>query len=60
VAIVHETLDQPAETTDNAGRLVARETRLTITTGETWAIPDWGRGKRAAKRQLDCLGARQD
>jgi hypothetical protein len=35
------------------------ETRLTIATGETFAITDWGRGKRAAGRLLDGLGARR-
>jgi hypothetical protein len=32
-------------------------TRLTVSTAETWAIADWGRGKRAAHRLLDALGA---
>ena len=34
------------------------ETRLTVTTHETWALADWGRGKRAAHRLLDALGAK--
>jgi hypothetical protein len=33
------------------------QTRLTVSTAETWAITDWGRGKRAANRLLDALGA---
>jgi hypothetical protein len=32
-------------------------TQLTVSTGETWAITDWGRGKRAAKRLFDAVGA---
>jgi hypothetical protein len=36
------------------------ETRLTISTGETFALTDWGRGKRAAKRLLEGVGARID
>ena len=35
----------------------ATETRLTVSTGETMAITDWGRGKRAAKRLFDAIGA---
>jgi hypothetical protein len=35
------------------------ETQLTIKTGETFAITDWGRGKRASHRLLDALGARR-
>ena len=31
-------------------------TRLTVTTGETFAITDWGRGKRAAQKLLGALG----
>ena len=31
--------------------------RLTITTSETFALSDWGRGKRAAQKLLDALGA---
>ena len=31
--------------------------RLTVTTGETFAITDWGRGKRAAQKLLTALGA---
>ena len=34
------------------------ETRLTVSTGETFAITDWGRGKRAARRLLEGAGAR--
>jgi hypothetical protein len=34
------------------------ETRLSIKTGETFAVTDWGRGKRASHRLLDALGAR--
>ena len=36
-----------------------RETRLTLTTGETFALTDWGRGRRAATRLLEGLGARE-
>jgi hypothetical protein len=32
-------------------------TQVTVTTGETFAITDWGRGKRASHRLLDALGA---
>jgi len=35
----------------------ATQTRLTITTSEVLAITDWGRGKRAAVRLLDAVGA---
>ena len=35
----------------------ATETRLTVSTGETFAITDWGRGKRAAQRLLGAVGA---
>ena len=35
----------------------ATETRLTVSTAETMAITDWGRGKRAAKRLFDAVGA---
>ena len=35
------------------------QTRLTVSTGETWAIFDWGRGNKAARRLLDALGATQ-
>ena len=31
----------------------AAETRLTVSTAETLAVTDWGRGKRAARRLLD-------
>ncbi len=33
------------------------ETQLTVSTGETFALTDWGRGKRAAKRLFDAIGA---
>jgi hypothetical protein len=33
------------------------QTRLLIQPGETFAVTDWGRGKRAAVRLLDALGA---
>lgn len=36
------------------------ETRLTVSTGETFALTDWGRGKRAARRLLEAVGARVD
>jgi hypothetical protein len=32
-------------------------TELTITTAEKWALIDWGRGRRAARRFLDAVGA---
>ena len=32
-------------------------TDVTVTTKETFALFDWGRGKRAAGRLLDALGA---
>lgn len=35
----------------------ASSTSLMITTGETLALTDWGRGKRAANRMLAALGA---
>jgi hypothetical protein len=35
-------------------------TRLTISTHETFALIDWGRGRRAAQRLLDGIGARTD
>jgi hypothetical protein len=31
------------------------QTSLVITTRETWAFTDWGRGRRAAQRLLDTL-----
>jgi hypothetical protein len=31
--------------------------QITVTTSETFAITDWGRGKRASHRLLDALGA---
>ena len=39
-------------------RTSATSTRLTITTSETFALTDWGRGKRAAQKLLDALGAK--
>jgi hypothetical protein len=35
------------------------ETGMTITADETWAIFDWGRGTRAARKLLDTLGAKR-
>lgn len=35
-------------------------THLTVTTSESFAISDWGRGKRAAGRLLDAVGAQYD
>ncbi len=35
----------------------ATETRLTISTAQTLAVVDWGRGKRQARRLLDAVGA---
>ena len=32
-------------------------TQVTVTTHETFAITDWGRGRRASHRLLDALGA---
>jgi hypothetical protein len=32
-------------------------TEVTVTTSETFALTDWGRGKRAARKLLDALGA---
>lgn len=32
-------------------------TRITLTPGETFAITDWGRRRRAATKLLDALGA---
>lgn len=37
----------------------ASETQLSIQPGETFAVTDWGRGKRAAQRLLDALGAKR-
>ncbi len=37
----------------------ASETRLSIQPGATFAVTDWGRGKRAAHRLLDALGAKR-
>ena len=36
------------------------ETKLTFTTQETWAITDWGRGRRQVGKLLDALGAEKD
>jgi hypothetical protein len=33
------------------------QTRLTITTKEKWALAEWGRGRHAARRLLDEMGA---
>jgi hypothetical protein len=33
------------------------ETRLTVTSDETFALTDWGRGKRSAQRLLEGIGA---
>lgn len=33
------------------------QTRLTVSTEENWAITDWGRSRRAARRFLDAMGA---
>lgn len=35
-------------------------THLTVTTHESFAISDWGRGKRAADRLLDAVGAQEE
>jgi hypothetical protein len=35
------------------------ETGVTITADETWAIFDWGRGTRAARKLLGALGAKR-
>ena len=35
----------------------ASRTRITVTTRESFAITDWGRGKRRAKQLLDAVGA---
>ena len=32
-------------------------TQLSIVTSETFAVTDWGRGKRAVRKLLDALGA---
>ena len=34
-------------------------TSLTLSTRESWALTDWGKGKRAAQRLLDALGAHE-
>ena len=36
------------------------QTDVMVTTGETWAITDWGRGSRAARRLLEALDAEVD
>ena len=33
------------------------QTRLEVTTGDTMALTDWGRGGRAARKLLDAVGA---
>lgn len=33
------------------------ETRVTVSIEENWAITDWGRSRRAARRFLDAMGA---
>jgi hypothetical protein len=35
------------------------QTQLSIKPDETFAVTDWGRGKRAAHRLLDALGAQR-
>jgi hypothetical protein len=35
------------------------QTLLTVTTSETFALTDWGRGKRAVERLLHAVGARR-
>jgi len=34
--------------------------QLTVTTDEKFAISDWGRGKRAAGKLLDAIGAQEE
>ena len=36
------------------------QTDVTVTTGENWALTDWGRGSGAARRLLEGLGAEVD
>ena len=36
------------------------ETRLTFTTKETWAITDWGRGRRQVSKLLEAAHAEKD
>jgi hypothetical protein len=36
------------------------QTHVTVITGETWAISDWGRGSRAARKLLKGIGAELD
>ena len=36
------------------------QTRLVVTTGESFALADWGRGRRAVQRLFDAIGARPD
>ena len=38
----------------------ANQTNVTINTHETWALTDWGRGSRAARRLLKGIGAELD
>jgi hypothetical protein len=35
-------------------------TKLTFTTKETWAVTDWGRGRRQIAKLLNELGAEKD
>jgi hypothetical protein len=34
------------------------ETHVTVSIEENWAITDWGRSRRAARRLLDAMGAK--
>ena len=36
------------------------ETRLTFATGETWALTDWGRGRRQVAKLLEAIGGTKD
>jgi hypothetical protein len=36
------------------------ETRIAFSTQETWAITDWGRGRRQIGKLLEALGAQKD
>jgi hypothetical protein len=38
----------------------ATGSQLTLTTDESFAITDWGRGKRAAGKLLDAIGAQEE
>jgi hypothetical protein len=40
------------------GAVSPGETRITITSKESWALLDWGRGKRAAHKLLDGVAAK--